>query len=95
MYYQEIMFYLLTVYKFIIRPCLDYGDIIYDQHNSKSFCEKIESYLYHTRTITGSSQIKLTQELGLELLKFRWNFRICCTIRLLGIMTITLDFYAN
>ena len=53
------------------------------------------NHLYHTGTIRGSSQIKLTQELGLELLKFRWNFRICCTIRLLGIMAITLNFYAN
>ena len=27
------------------------------------------NHLYHTGTIRGSSQIKLTQELGLELLK--------------------------
>ena len=29
---------LLTRYKSFIRPHLDYGDMIYDQPNNKSFC---------------------------------------------------------
>ena len=34
--------YLTAVYKFFMRPHLDYCDVIYDQPNNKSFCTKIE-----------------------------------------------------
>ena len=34
---------LITIYKAIIRPHLDYGDILYDQPNYATFCQKIES----------------------------------------------------
>ena len=37
---------LLPIYKFFIRPNLDYGDFIYDQPNNGSFCSKIESVRY-------------------------------------------------
>ena len=33
---------LLTIYKSFIRPHLDYGDIIYDQPNNESFCQKLQ-----------------------------------------------------
>ena len=35
--------YLITVYKFFIRPHLDYGDIISDQDYNVSFLRKLES----------------------------------------------------
>ena len=35
---------LLTIYKSFVGPHLDYGDIIYDQPNNESFCQKVESY---------------------------------------------------
>ena len=62
---------------------LDYGDIIYDQPNNKSFCNKIERVQYNaalaiTGAIRGTSQTKLYHELGLELFKFRrWMRRLC------------------
>ena len=62
---------------------LDYGDIIYDQPNNKSFCNKIERVQYNaalaiTGNIRGTSQTKLYHELGLESLKFRrWMRRLC------------------
>ena len=34
---------LLTIYKSFVRPYLDYGDILYDQPNNKSLCQKIET----------------------------------------------------
>ena len=32
---------LLTIYKSFVRPYLDYGDIIYDQSQNESFCNKL------------------------------------------------------
>ena len=69
----------------IVRPHLDYGDIIYDQSNNKSFCNKIQykrvqynAALAITGAIRGTSQTKLYHELGLESLKFRrWMRRLC------------------
>ena len=34
---------LLTIYKSFVQPHLDYGDILYDQPNNKSLCQKIET----------------------------------------------------
>ena len=34
---------LLTIYKSFVQPYLDYGDILYDQPNNKSLCQKIET----------------------------------------------------
>ena len=34
---------LVTIYKVFLRPLIDYGDIIYDQPDNESFCEKLES----------------------------------------------------
>ena len=71
---------LLTVYKSLIRPRLDYCDIIYDQPNNESLCTKIEHIQYNaalalTGAIKGRCQTKLYKELGLESLKFRRWFR--------------------
>ena len=67
---------LLTIYKSFVRPHLDYGDVIYDQHYNNSFHQKLESIQYNaalaiTGAIRGSSREKLYQELGLESLKQR------------------------
>ena len=48
---------LLTLYKSFVRPHLDYGDIIYDQPNNESFCNKLETVQYNaTLAITESIQ---------------------------------------
>ena len=67
---------LITIYKVFLRPLIDYGDIIYDQPNSDSFCEKLESIQYKaaltiTGAIQGTSCDKIYKELGLESLKAR------------------------
>ena len=36
-------FSLLTIYKSLVRPHLDYGDVIYSQPNNQSFSDRIES----------------------------------------------------
>ena len=75
---------LLTLYKSFVRPHLDYGDIIYDQPNNESFCNKLETVQYNaalaiTGSIQGTSKVKLYKELGLESLKSRrWFRRLCC-----------------
>ena len=47
--------FLLTVYKYFIRPHLDYGDVIYDQSNLSSLTNKIESVQYNAAlAITGA-----------------------------------------
>ena len=60
---------------------MDYGDIIYDQPQNESFCEKIESVQYKaalaiTGAIHGTSYEKIYQELGLESLKSRRWYRL-------------------
>ena len=67
---------LITIYKAFLRPLIDYGDIIYDQPQYESFCEKLESLHYKvalaiTGAIQRSSREKIYQELGLEPLKLR------------------------
>ena len=74
---------LLTFYKSFVRPHLDYGDVIYDQHYNNSFHQKLESIQYNaalaiTGPIRGSSRETLYQELGLESLKQRRWFRRLC-----------------
>ena len=74
---------LITIYKSFVRPHLDYGDIINDQANSESFCNKTERVQYNaalaiTGAIRGTSKTKLHNELGLESFKFcRWMRRLC------------------
>ena len=80
---------LITIYKAFLRPLIDYGDIIYDQPQNESFCEKLESVQYKaalaiTVAIQGSSREKLYQELGLESLKSRrWYRRLCCMYKIM------------
>ena len=74
---------LLTICKSFVRPHLDYGDVIYDQHYNNSFHQKLESIQYNaalaiTGAIRGSSREKLYQELGFESLKQRRWFRKLC-----------------
>ena len=73
-----------TIYKLFVRPHLDYGDIIYDQPQNESFCNKLESIQYNaalaiTGATQGTSKTKLYKELGLEFLKIRRWFRGLCT----------------
>ena len=65
---------LITIYKAFLRPLIDYGDVIYDQPQNESFCEKLESVQYKfalaiTGAIQRSSREKIYQGLGLESLK--------------------------
>ena len=49
---------LFTIYKSFVRPYLDYGDILYDQPNNKSFCQKIETVQYSAAlAITGAIKV--------------------------------------
>ena len=50
---------LLTICKALIRPHLDYGDVVYDYPGNASFMQKPES-------VRGTSRDKLYSELGLE-----------------------------
>ena len=67
---------LITIYKVFLRPLIDCGEIIYDQPNNDSFCEKLESIqckaaLAITGAIQGTSRDRIYAELGLESLKAR------------------------
>ena len=79
----------MTIYKVFLRPLIDYGDIIYDQPQNESFCDKIESVQYKaalaiTCAIKGTSPDKLNQGLGLESLKAkRWYKRLCCMYKIM------------
>ena len=80
---------LITIYRAFLRPLIDYGDIIYDQLQNESFCEKLESVQYKaalaiTGAIKGSFREKLYQELGLESFKSRgWYRRLCCMYKIM------------
>ena len=59
---------LLTIYKAFLRPLIDYGDMIYDQPQNESFCNKIKPVQYKvalaiTGATQGTSRDKLNQEL--------------------------------
>ena len=79
----------MTIYKAFLRPLIDYGDIIDDQPQNESFCDKIESVHYKaalaiTGAIQGTSREKNYQELGLEPLKSRrWYKRLCCMYKIM------------
>ena len=79
---------LLTICKSIIRPHLDYGDIIYDQAYNVSFHQKLESIQYNSAlAITdakgGTSTEKLYNELGLKTLgKIRCYRKLCCFFKI-------------
>ena len=71
---------LITLYKSFLRSHLDFADVIYDQPNNKTFCDKIESIQYNaalaiTGAIRGTSKEKLYKELGLEYLSSRRWFK--------------------
>ena len=60
-----------TFYKAFLRPLVDYGDIIYDQHQKESFCEKVEPVQYKaelatTGAIHDTSRDTIYPELRLE-----------------------------
>ena len=86
---------LLTIYKDFLRPLIDCGDIIYDQHQNEFSCDKIESVWYKvalavTVAIQGTSSNKLNQELGLESLKSRrWYKCLCCMYKVMKKLQIT------
>ena len=44
-----------TLYKSLVRPNLDYGDIIYDQTNNESFCNQLETVQYNAAFVTNGS----------------------------------------
>ena len=74
---------LITIYKSLIPPHLDYGDIINDQPNNESFCNLTERVQYNaalaiTGVVKGISQLKIFNELCIESLKFRRWFRQLC-----------------
>ena len=79
---------LITIYKFLLRPLLDYGDIIYDQPLNESVREKLESVQYKvalaiTGAIQGTSREAIYQELGLESLRARrWYKRLSCIFKI-------------
>ena len=74
---------LVTIYKWFVRPHLDYDDIIYDQIFNESFHQWIESIHYDaaiaiTGEIRGTSSEKIYQELDLESLRSRrWLRKVC------------------
>ena len=77
------MFSLQYIAKSFVRSYLDYDDVLYDQPNNESLCQKIESVQYNAAltvagAIKGISQMKLFNELGLKSLKFRRWFRKLC-----------------
>ena len=62
------------MYKALVRPHLDYGDIIYDEAYNETFHQKLESIQYNaclalSGAIRGSSRETLYHELGLESLQ--------------------------
>ena len=67
---------LLFIYKSLAGLHLDYGDIIYGQPQSDSFCNKLKNVQYYavlavTGASSGTSKSELYKELGLEFLESR------------------------
>ena len=81
---------LVTIYISVIRPYLDYGDVIYDRPNNDSVSDKIEQLQYKacvaiTRTIQRTSRECLYHEIGHESLSSRrWCRKLCAIFKLLS-----------
>ena len=79
---------LLTICKSLIRPHLDYGDIIYDQAYDALFHQKLELLQHNaclaiTGAIRETSKGKVYEELGLESLQLRrWFRKLSCFYKL-------------
>ena len=59
---------LLTIYKALIRPHLDYGDVVYDYPGNASFMQKLESVQYNAPlAITGCFYSTSSEKLYCEL----------------------------
>ena len=74
---------LMTMYKALVRPYLDYGDKIYDETYNKTFHQKLVSIQYSAclallGAFRGSSTDKLYHELGFESLQGRHWYRKLC-----------------
>ena len=72
---------LITMNKTLVRPHLDYGDMIYDEVYSQRFHQKLESIQYNaclaiSGATRGSSREKLNHELGLKSLQ-HWYRKHC------------------
>ena len=61
-----------ALYKSFVRPNLDYGDIIYDQTNNESFCNKLETVQCNAALVTTGSikSLWVTKSHKLELFWF-------------------------
>ena len=75
---------IFTIYKLFIRPHLNYGGVVYDQHSNDAFSKQLETVQYNAAlaimgAIKGTSREKLYHEvLGLEYLQQRrWMSRLC------------------
>ena len=79
---------LFTIFKSLVRPHLDYDDVIYDQSYNSTFHQKMETIQYNAAiaiigAIRGSSREKLYQELRLESLQQRrWYRKFCYFFKL-------------
>ena len=74
-----------TIYKALVRPHLDYGDVLYDQAFNNSLHAKMESIQYNAclaiaGAIRGTSRKKIYHELGLE------SLHLCCWYRKLCLL---------
>ena len=72
--------FLITFYKALIGPHLNYGDVVFVQPFNNFFTQRLDSIQYNavlaiTGGISGTSKEKLYQELGFECLLFRSWFR--------------------
>ena len=80
---------LVTIYKFFVRPHLDFEDILYDHTFNNSFHEKLELIQYNaalalTSAIRSSSGEKLYQELGFESLQQQqWYQKLCLFFKII------------
>ena len=78
-----------TIFKSIIRPHLDYGDIIYDRAYSTSFHQNIKSVqcnaaLAITGAGRGTSRRKTLSGVGFESLQQRrWYKKLCCLFKII------------
>ena len=74
---------LLSIYKTLLRPHLDYCDAIYDKPRNEKFMDTLESIQYYatlaiTGAIKGTSTEKSYNELNLEYVRDRqWMRRLC------------------
>lgn len=87
---------LITIYKYVAKLRLNYGDVVYDEQSNDNFCQHIASIQNNASlavidVIKGTSKFNSYNNIGLDCLNFRWCLRKLFTFYKMKIIQVFLQ----